>query len=277
MATVTGFESYEQAVAQRIGGRFRSATTSPPTSATSTRATSSRWSTSTSTARSARSLGRAAGPRRTRLRQRAARRTASSGATASPSCSRRRPRRRRCSSARGSCGAILLSMSVLYGDDGIRHRLDDSDAEGPRHRRGQRRALRRVARRRRSWCSTTACSARRRPTFETATRAADDPAQLYYTSGTTGLAKGIVHAHRYLLAHEEFVYCHEVQRRRALPRHGRVGVGGRHRAAARARGASARSSASTSARAASTRTASSTSSRATRSPTSSRRRRRCAR
>src|SRR5207237_6485158 len=41
--------------------------------------------------------------------------------------------------------------------------------------------------------------------------AADDPAQLYYTSGTTGLAKGIVHAHRYLLAHEEFVYCHEVQ------------------------------------------------------------------
>ena len=41
--------------------------------------------------------------------------------------------------------------------------------------------------------------------------AADDPAQLYYTSGTTGLAKGIVHAHRYLLGHEEFVYCHEVE------------------------------------------------------------------
>ena len=44
-----------------------------------------------------------------------------------------------------------------------------------------------------------------------ATPAADDPAQLYYTSGTTGLAKGIVHAHRYLLGHEEFLYCHEVQ------------------------------------------------------------------
>jgi len=40
---------------------------------------------------------------------------------------------------------------------------------------------------------------------------ADDPAQLYYTSGTTGLAKGIVHAHRYILGHEEFVYCHDVQ------------------------------------------------------------------
>ena len=48
--------------------------------------------------------------------------------------------------------------------------------------------------------------------------------------------------------------------RRALPRHGRVGVGGRDRAAARARGGSAPSSSSTSARAASTRTSSSTSS-----------------
>ena len=40
--------------------------------------------------------------------------------------------------------------------------------------------------------------------------AADDPAQLYYTSGTTGAAKGVVHAHRYMLGHEEFEYCHEV-------------------------------------------------------------------
>ena len=44
--------------------------------------------------------------------------------------------------------------------------------------------------------------------------------------GTTGLAKGILHAHRYILAHEEFIYCHDVQRRRGVPRHGRVGVGG---------------------------------------------------
>jgi acyl-coenzyme A synthetase/AMP-(fatty) acid ligase len=29
--------------------------------------------------------------------------------------------------------------------------------------------------------------------------------------GTTGLAKGILHAHRYLLGHEEFIYCHDVQ------------------------------------------------------------------
>src|SRR3954451_20453287 len=108
------------------------------------------------------------------------------------------------------CGAILLSMSVLYGDDGIRHRLTDSQPKV---------------------LVTNEANAGRidpalvehvllldgglldsgGPDFTPEDTLADDPAQLYYTSGTTGLAKGIVHAHRYLLAHEEFVYCHEVQ------------------------------------------------------------------
>ena len=130
-------------------------------------------------------------------------------------------------------GAILLSMSVLYGDDGIQHRLNDSGARllvtdadnAPRFDH--------------DWApdvlvldeETLAAAPNDAVVADTA---ADDPAQLYYTSGTTGLAKGIVHAHRYLLAHEEFVYCHEVRGRRALPRDGRVGVGGRDRAAARA-------------------------------------------
>jgi acetyl-CoA synthetase len=105
-------------------------------------------------------------------------------------------------------GGILLSMSVLYGDDSISHRLIDSDAR---------------------LVVTDAANAKRFGTTEqllvvdeqtlaggsieavTCDTLADDPAQLYYTSGTTGLAKGIVHAHRYILAHEEFVYCHEVE------------------------------------------------------------------
>jgi len=107
------------------------------------------------------------------------------------------------------CGAILLSMSVLYGDDGIRHRVRDSAAKV---------------------LVTDAANAGRVEAglvehilliedlpaggddgFEPEDTLADDPAQLYYSSGTTGLAKGILHAHRYLLAHEEFAYCHEVQ------------------------------------------------------------------
>jgi acetyl-CoA synthetase len=110
-------------------------------------------------------------------------------------------------------GAILLSLSVLYGDEGIEHRLRDSQAK--------------VA-------VTDASNRDRIPDglaetvlvldgglldemadapvrFETVDTAADDPAQLYYSSGTTGRAKGILHAHRYLLGHEEFEFCHDVR------------------------------------------------------------------
>jgi len=106
-------------------------------------------------------------------------------------------------------GAILLSLSVLYGDDAIEHRLSDSGAKV---------------------LVTDEANAARFPSVAadvmalgadgfgdastdpiSCDTAADDPAQLYYTSGTTGLAKGVVHAHRYILAHEEFIYCHEVQ------------------------------------------------------------------
>jgi acetyl-CoA synthetase len=112
-------------------------------------------------------------------------------------------------------GAILLSMSVLYGDDGIRHRLNDSQprvlvtdaANAPRFegvtplQTGDMRLL----------VLDADTLAGESTDFERVETAADDPAQLYYTSGTTGLAKGIIHAHRYLLAHEEFLYCHEVE------------------------------------------------------------------
>jgi acetyl-CoA synthetase len=104
-------------------------------------------------------------------------------------------------------GALLLSMSVLYGDEGIRHRLSDSTptvlvtdrANAPRFDHPRVLVL-----------DEGLLDGAPTDPISTDT-AADDPAQLYYTSGTTGLAKGIIHAHRYILAHEEFVYCHEVQ------------------------------------------------------------------
>ena len=200
---------------------------------------------------------------------------ASSAATASRSCCRRRPRPRRSSSAPGSsarcccrCRCSTATTASATASTTPRRRCSSPT---PTTRRASTAPANVLV------LDDEAARRRARPTFETADTAADDPAQLYYTSGTTGLAKGIVHAHRYLLAHEEFVYCHEVQDGERFHGMGEwawaAGIAPLLGPVAARRACSA----STSARAASTRTSSSTSSSATRSRTSSRRRPRCAR
>jgi len=107
-------------------------------------------------------------------------------------------------------GGILLSMSVLYGDDGIRHRISDSQAkalvtdEANRSRvsEGMVEEVILLAPGALDEGSTD---------VERVDTAADEPAQLYYTSGTTGMARGILHAHRYILGHNEFELCHDVR------------------------------------------------------------------
>src|SRR3954471_14283025 len=100
-------------------------------------------------------------------------------------------------------GAILLSMSVLYGDAGIEHRLTDSGAKAlvtdtaNRHRIPEGLAEKILVvqgdegERASGDIDFDNAMERASERYDVADTGADDPAQLYYSSGTTGAAKGI--------------------------------------------------------------------------------------
>ena len=211
-------------------------------------------------------------------------RTASSAATASPRCCPRCPRRQRSSSA-PTARRILLSMSVLYGDEGIQHRLRDSGAKAlvtdtanrAPHPRGHGRAA--VRARAMGEAADVDWTPSSRRLDRATTRRTRPP--------TTRPALLLVGHHRPGEGHPARPPLPAGARgvrvlprrpgRRALPRHGRVGLGGGHLPAARSRGATGRSRWSTRARAASTPRSSCASYRSTGSRTCSRRPPRCGR
>lgn len=105
-------------------------------------------------------------------------------------------------------GAILVTMSLLWAAEPIRFRLEDSGAAAIIAEDSARGLFE-------GFTGTfidvdDPAIADRPAVFQDVPTKADDPALIFYTSGTTGRAKGIVHAHRTLLGHNEFEYCHRL-------------------------------------------------------------------
>jgi len=112
-------------------------------------------------------------------------------------------------------GMVWGSVNERFGPDGIAYRLDDCDAEVVFTTAGNRETVGRAledapsvehvvvlsedgAGVRRGDLSYHEAVGTAGPEFETVETTGEDDALLYYTSGTTGLAKGVLHRHRWV-------------------------------------------------------------------------------
>ncbi|MFD0745981.1 AMP-binding protein [Phytohabitans flavus] len=112
-------------------------------------------------------------------------------------------------------GAVIVVMSALWQRDAIAYRLRDCAPTVVFTDRDREPVVRAAVAAAGTGTAVVVLS----PTLldgltedaEAVDTGADEPAQISYTSGTTGPAKGIVHAHRRLLGHNEFDVCHDLR------------------------------------------------------------------
>jgi acetyl-CoA synthetase len=122
-------------------------------------------------------------------------------------------------------GAVVLPLAVLFGIDALRYRLQNSgataviaNAQGVTHIAEIRQDLPdlklvlsldgQVGNQADGALDFAAALARTASDFTAVDTAADDPAMMVYTSGTTGQPKGALHGHRVLIGHMPGVETH---------------------------------------------------------------------
>jgi len=119
-------------------------------------------------------------------------------------------------------GAVAVALSATFGREGLRYRLDDSGASvlftQARHRETVE-AIRDgvpsletlVVADGDPWGEAHGWGtvADADPAFDPVDTAPDDPMQIFYTSGTTGMPKGVVHGHRRVLGASDWPYYHD--------------------------------------------------------------------
>jgi acetyl-CoA synthetase len=119
-------------------------------------------------------------------------------------------------------GAVFGAINERYGPDGVEHRLDDSNARAVVTTPGNRETIREATADIDSLEHVIVIDREERgiedgeidyldrcerasPEYDPVRTDPEDPALHYYTSGTTGPAKGVVHPHRFIVALPAFI------------------------------------------------------------------------